>query len=552
MRRTTALLATLLTAILSAAIVLPADSVLATTGTYQDTTCNAAPEGANNSWVWHSTDSSSPDHYEKHESCPDRLGGHGGRTDQESGLSTTDALGLSNGAPPGTSAAWTFTAAEGTTIAGITYERYLGHELDASNYWAPALRIDGTLVPSESCLDTIGNAESCFVGGPPGEGGEPKTITGLSAHELAFGILCQAHPEEQCITGATQHSAWAAIYGATVTINDPTPPALNTPTGPLWEPTQYTEGTQEVTVEAEDIGGGVKAITLEVDGHPISAYTTSCDYTRPKPCPSTTGAHALSLNTTELGDGPHTIALVATDAADNQSAIASKQIDVENKPPPPPNHLQATEREVGGTTFTVTWTNPTELTAPITGASYQVCPADNSPSCGPIVSIPAVGPVEIAVPGTGTWMLAVRLTNAAGNTSGTTAIELSVPTRGREPRVAPTQPASGDPTRVSPGALLPGSPVIRPSPQNSWLYVSAVIHRHHIVVVRVTGTESGRLKVALTMLYRGRRVALAQRTGQLRRGRLTLAIRLPSRRTKRLLVSVSIEHGSTVHKWVRN
>ena len=52
----------------------------------------------------------------------------------------TDALELSSGATPGTSAGWTFTAPAGTTITGLTYERYIGHQFDGFNDWSPALR----------------------------------------------------------------------------------------------------------------------------------------------------------------------------------------------------------------------------------------------------------------------------------------------------------------------------------------------------------------------------------------------------------------------------
>ena len=113
----------------SLAGVLPATATAAT-GTYEVSACNYAPGAVNNSWAWATSDPSQPGHYAEHANCPYRLGGNGGTVDQEGGLSTTDALGLSSGAPPGTSAGWTFTAPAGTTITGITYERYIGHMID--------------------------------------------------------------------------------------------------------------------------------------------------------------------------------------------------------------------------------------------------------------------------------------------------------------------------------------------------------------------------------------------------------------------------------------
>ncbi|MGP8240356.1 MAG: Ig-like domain-containing protein [Solirubrobacteraceae bacterium] len=312
---------------------LSASSALATTGSYEVSACNYAPEGVNNSWSWVTTDPSQPDHYAEHANCPYRLGGNGGTADQEGGLSTTDALGLSSGAQPGTSAGWTFTAAKGTKIGGITYERYIGHQFDGFNDWSPALRADGTVVPSETCLDSSQNGETCFVGGPPGEGGEPGVITGLSAHQLSLGVVCEAPSGDECVTGATEHKVWAAMYGATVTVSDPTPPTLGVPSGALWEPGAsggVHKGTESVTISAQDAGGGVQSIVLSADGQPVETYSASCNFTFAQPCPSSTGEQTLTLPTTELSDGTHTLTLVAADAAGNQSTVASEQITVDN------------------------------------------------------------------------------------------------------------------------------------------------------------------------------------------------------------------------------
>ena len=322
---------------------------LARTGSYEVSACNYAPEAVNNSWTWATTDPSQPDHYAEHANCPYRLGGAGGAVDQEGGLSTTDAFGLSSGAPPGTSAGWAFTAPAGTTIAGITYERYIGHMIDPDNYWSPALRADGTILPGETCLDSVQNGETCSVGGPPGEGGEPATITGLSAHQISVGIVCQAPSGEECVTGATEHKVWAAMYGARVTLSDPTPSTLSAPSGALWGPGEaggVHKGTESVTTSAQDVGGGVQSIVLSADGRPAETYSASCNFTFAQPCPSSTGAQTLTLPTTELSDGTHTLTLVAIDAAGNQSTVASEQITVDNSPPPAPVEV--------GTSTTVT------------------------------------------------------------------------------------------------------------------------------------------------------------------------------------------------------
>ncbi len=501
-------------------------------GNYQVSACNLAPEAANNSWTWATSDPSQPSHYNEHVNCPDRLGGSGGNADQEGGLSTTDALGLSSGAAPGTSAGWTFTAPAGTSITGISYERFIGHQLDPFNDWSPALRADGTVVPGETCLDSSQNGETCAVGAPPGEGGEPASVTGLSAHELSVGVVCQAPSGDECVTGATEYQVWAAMYGATVTLSDPTPPTLGAPSGALWEPGEasgFHKGVESVAVSAEDVGGGVASIMLAADGRPVETYTAPCNFTFARPCPPSTGTQTLTLPTTVLSDGTHTLTLVATDAAGNESAVASKQITVDNGAPPPPSGLAATPTQNGGSTFTVTWANPSGQVAPIAAATFQFCPVNGSGACSAPTAAPAAGPATVTVPGPGSWSLAVWLTNAAGNGSSANAAHttLTVPTG-----------SSGGGHGTTPRATIRVSEALR----------------GRELVVHVSGPATGRVRVSFTGRLRGRTVASAVKTIALKRGRLTAIFKLGPRTAARALIRVSakLDHElaatSTLHR----
>jgi len=499
-------------------------------GSYQVSACNFAPEAANNSWTWATNDSAQPSHYAEHVNCPYRLGGSGGKADQEGGLSTTDALGLSSGATPGTSAGWTFTAPAGTTIAGLTYERYIGHVFDPRNSWSPALRADGAIVPGETCLDTVENGETCSVGGPPGTGGEPARITGLSAHELSLGIVCQAPAEDECVTGATEHKVWAATYGATVTLSDPTAPTLSAPSGALWGPGEaggFHKGTESVTVAAQDVGGGVASIVLSADGRPMETYTAPCNFTFAQPCPSSTGTQTLTLPTTQLSDGKHTLTLVATDAAGNQSNVASEEITVDNSAPAAPVGLSAIPTQSGSPTFTVTWSDPQGQIAPITGAIYQVCPASGSGSCSAPAAAPAGGPATVTVPGPGSWSIAVWLSNAAGNASPANAAHTNV--------VVPPSSSGGSGAGHSATATTPK------------VHVTETLHGRELVV-HVTGPASGRVRVGFTGRLNGRIVVSGARTVSLKRGRLTATFRLGPRTAARALIRVSakLDHEAAV------
>jgi hypothetical protein len=512
--------------------------------TYEVSTCNNAPEAVNASWTWGTTDASQPSHYAEHATCPYRSPeGTGGKTDQEGGLSTTDTLGLGSGAPPATSAGWTFTAPAGTTIAAITYERYLGHLFDSSNYWSAALRADGTIVPGETCTDSIANSEMCFVGGPPGQGGAPGVVTGLSAHELFFGIVCQAPSGQTCVTGATEHPVWAALYGANVTVSDPTPPTLGAPSGALWEPGGhggFHKGTEAVVISAQDVGGGVQSITLSADGHSVATYSAACNFTLPQPCPLSTGQQSLTLATPDLSDGTHTLALVARDAAGNQSTVASEQIAIDNNPPPPPTGLAASPTQPGGSTFTVAWTDPSGQVAPITEATYQVCPSTGSGACGAVTAAPAGGPATVTVPGPGSWDIAVWLTNAAGNGTADNAAHTIV-----------NVPASGSgnpPGSSSPG---PGTSTGPPTPK-AVIRLSETL-RGRELVVHISGPATGKVRVTFIGRLGHRTVASCARTFLLRHGRLTARFRLGPRTAAHATIRVSaqLDHKPTITSVLR-
>jgi Bacterial Ig domain len=530
---------------------LPASAFAA--GSYEVEACNAAPGGANHSWVWSSTDTSPSDHFAEHAACPYPTGSNGGKTDQESGLATTDALGLSSGAPPDTSAAWTFTAPADTTIAGLTYERFLGHEEDPDNYWVPALRADGTIVTGESCLDIVEHAESCYVGGPPGHGELPAVITGLSAHQLSYGIACVAETGTQCVTGASEHAAWAAMYGARVIINDPTTPTLTTPTGTLWESASYRKGTQTVTVEAADAGGGVQSIQLAADGKAIETYTASCDYSYPKPCPASTGPQTLSLPTSELTDGTHTITLTATDAAGVQ-ASRSEQITVANEPPPAPADLTASSA-FGSATYEVRWIDPQGQVAPVTSATYEVCHNNEAPAnCSTPVTTGPEGPVTVVLPEAGTWTIVVWLTNAAGDSSPANAARLTIPiaTCCSTPETHSETPASTSdtPTLIpsSPVASIPpASPVPTPSaptPQPK-LRATAVL-RGRTLIIRITG-PAGVVRAHYRLRDPGHHPATSKtRKAVLRDGRATISFELPKSIRAPATLRVVVESASDV------
>ena len=90
-----------------------------------------------------------------------------------------------------------------------------------------------------------------------------------------------------------------------------------------------------VTVDASD-NVGIKLDRLLVDGSVREQRPRACQWGARIPCPS--GASTLSLDTTLLSDGPHTLTVQTVDSADNASS-QSPPILLDNTPPAAPEGL---------------------------------------------------------------------------------------------------------------------------------------------------------------------------------------------------------------------
>jgi len=265
-------------------------------GTYDVTTCAAAYGDVNHSWAYATND---PAHFASGTVCP----GFGGSGEQ--GLWADDALNLSSGPGGGASSGWTFTAPPGTVITRLRYERTGGED---DNAWVPGLWIDGSLDPNETC-SIPGSARSCSFGDPSTGGSPFADIGGLAAHTLTFGERCAPGPGAQCPTGAShQHDVFSEIFGATVSLSDPNPPAIAQPSGALWGPGAaggFHKATESLTVSATDGQSGVARIEGLVDGLPRAWIGAACDFSYAVPCPASTGVQTLSLDHPAPRRPPH-------------------------------------------------------------------------------------------------------------------------------------------------------------------------------------------------------------------------------------------------------
>ena len=146
------------------------------------------------------------------------------------------------------------------------------------------------------------------MGGPPGEGGEPGAVTGLSAQELSLGIVCQAPTGGRNASPApllhagVGRDVWSE--GDALRPDSANPQhTLRGAVGTRAKPTASIRGTRNATVSAQDAGGGVAETSGGRRAPRRDLQRAVQFHVSPKPCPTSTGAQTLALPTTELSDG---------------------------------------------------------------------------------------------------------------------------------------------------------------------------------------------------------------------------------------------------------
>ena len=404
----------------------------ASAATYTVTSCDDAPDGStNNAW----TPPQASSIFQFGNGCADAPGG------EYAGLYVRENLAFNAAIGAQQSAYWTFTAPPGTTVSSVTYSRHLRTYADES--WLAEFRAgNGTL---ESCRIPV-PVDSCDRGQ---QGGSPVTFGGLAAPTLRVGARCDpVAPDTTCTDGGTLQSVTTTLYGATVTVEDPTVPTPGVLGGALASGS-WLSGTKAASFSATD-ATGIDRLQLLKGPTVLLDDDRACDYTRPAPCSSpgaSTPAAWTPLNTATLPDGPQTLTAKATDAAGN-AATAALDVKIDNTPPAAPTPSADFS---WSSASTATWTVPIATEpdrAPIDRVDVELC-TDGSCSTEQLTPTGSVQTVTRAV-GEGTSTLRARLRDQAGNL-GTWSTTVAV----RRDRTAPpglpaTSPETWQHTTVVP------------------------------------------------------------------------------------------------------
>ena len=295
--------------------------------------------------------------------------------------------------------------ANGATVSGSVNLAATAADTGGSGMAGVQFFVDGVLVGAED------------TGSPYGVSWNTATV-GNGSHTVTARARDNA--------GNTRISAARTVNVANAA-PDTTAPTVSL-TGPANGAT--VSGSVNLAASAADTGGsGMAGVQFFVDGAAVGAEDTGSPY-------------GVSWNTATVGNGNHTVTARARDNAGNTRISAARTVNVANA--------------VADTTApTVSLTSP--AAGPIRGAVTMTATAtDNAGGSGMagvqfLVNGAAVGAEDTATPYTltvnttaadnGTYTVAARARDGAGNTSTTPAVSITVDNSA--PTVSLTGPASG-------------------------------------------------------------------------------------------------------------
>jgi hypothetical protein len=317
----------------TAAVGVPAASA----GGYNVAACNApGGHGVNNSWSWGV------------EVLP--LGASPTADDQAAYALTGNCAapdGLRGGSNPshppirwGTGANFTFQAPAGTSITRVTLWRYGVGRLGTDDPSTPNNESGRFETNANFGTDAL-SAERCHPGdgfyanpctiGAPGFSDASKVVHDGRATSFKIGIFCGGDngPFIACYTndGAGNPYGFIDLQGALVHIEDTTAPKV-TAGGTLLSG-GWRKPSDVAALSAPD-NTGIRAARLDIDGRVLIRRKSACDYTQPVPCP--TSVRDVRFPGRGIGDGAHTLRLVAEDSAGNEG-VAQRSLLMDGTPP---------------------------------------------------------------------------------------------------------------------------------------------------------------------------------------------------------------------------
>jgi hypothetical protein len=167
----------------------------------------------------------------------------------------------------------------------------------------------------------------------------PLDVTGLNDTSMSVLAGCDG-------ASCSNSTAWFSLYAPSVVLSDDTPPSAGAISGTAKDDTTW-KGTKNLAYGATDVGGGVAAFRLYVDGvqkteHIIDTFGGHCNvlasaggkwtFGYPKPCPAGVN-DTEAINTMAIDDGQHTIKATVLDAGQREATLYTATKLIANHPP---------------------------------------------------------------------------------------------------------------------------------------------------------------------------------------------------------------------------
>jgi hypothetical protein len=256
--------------------------------------------------------------------------------------------------PVGAESGWTFTPPAGTQIkqAALHWDHINSDNQDTGSAtafeWLTApyrgSRPFASCVHSQGCCCSttlVRLSEENLITVPthalePEPGGPAASITMAAGCTTNFG-----GGGDHCDGGAQKFAAFSGIGGATITLEDDSPPQATVVGGTLTTGTEL-EGWQTLALSGTDAGSGIYQAILEVDGQ--AAQSTLVDsngghcqnvgqttdgrpaYLYTVPCKLEINDQYVSFNLSGIPDGSHRLSVLVTDAAGNATTVLDREV----------------------------------------------------------------------------------------------------------------------------------------------------------------------------------------------------------------------------------
>jgi hypothetical protein len=274
-----------------------------------------------------------------------------GWTAEARGGTTGSSCGLNGGSfsarldpgqvPSGSFARWTFDAPRNTTIASVTIHRFAGASGSAQWHRSYFLFQGAPVIAEGYGLDVC-----AFLTSPcahPGDLAAPLSdASRYSSPPLSAGRLiasAQCDGSEPCAPQDYAAAGVIVIFGAQIRLADAFPPVFRSaPSGSLLQASSVVAGERSVSFDGRDLGGGLRAAAVIVDGRSVAREFVAADACRepfnlPAPCPET-AAGTIGLDTATLENGPRRIQVALVDAANNRTLSDPVVVSVHNDKEP--------------------------------------------------------------------------------------------------------------------------------------------------------------------------------------------------------------------------